>query len=289
MARNGGRERYQAVAADQAAAERRRRPKTPKLVFHPELAAHVERRLRDDKASPYTIAHDLAGDGAAVTVSPETIYQAVYGHGRRGLPTGLHVHLHRQRRCRKKRRLAGEAEKASPLGLFRPIASRPESVDERGEPGHWEGDLIIGAANRSAVVTLIERVSRYNLLGDLPEGATAEGVLACLIELFDQMPPELRRTLTWDQGREMCRWADPEVVSGLEVYFCHPHSPWQRPVNENFNGLVRRWLPKSTDLAVYTQEDLDAISRQINTMPRRSLQGDTAAHRYHALTVASTT
>lgn len=289
VARNGGRKRYRAAAAERRAAERRRRPKTPKLVAHPELADHIVTRLAGEKVSPYTIASDLAGEGAEVRVSPETIYQAVYARGGRGLPVGLHVHLHRRRRRRKHRRRDAASKKAGPLGGFRPIVSRPQAADERIEGGHWEGDLIMGAGNRSAVVTLIERTCRYCLLGDLPEGPGADGALACLIELFDRVPPELRRTLTWDQGREMSRWADLEDATGLQVYFADPHSPWQRPVNENFNGLVRRWLPKGTNLGIYSQDDLDALSRRINRMPRRSLQADTATHRYHALVVASTT
>lgn len=287
VARNGGREAYRAAKADRRARRQRRRPKVPKLVADSELAAHVTRRLKTDKASPQTIFRDLIGQGAEATVSHETIYRAVYAHGKEGLEKGLHVHLHRRRRCRKRRRMPNQPPKASPLGAFRPIRLRPAGVAERVEAGHWEGDLIIGANNRSAVVTLIERVSRYNLLGDLPEGATADCVLACLVELCQRIPEGLRRTLTWDQGREMARWAHLEAAVGVDVYFADPHSPWQRPVNENFNGLARRWLPKGTDLSVHTQDDLDHISRNINTIPRRSLNWDTATDRYHAL-VATT-
>ncbi len=142
----------------------------------------------------------------------------------------------------------------SPLGDFCLIHRRPEIAQARSELGHFEGDLIIGARGASAVVTLVDRASRFNLLGSLPNGHDATEVLACLLELFDRVPEELRRTLTSDQGREMARWSDRAELSGIEVYFCDPHSPWQRPTNEAFNGLVRRWLPKSTDLAIHAQD-----------------------------------
>ena len=286
VSRNAGRERYQATAAERRAQRCRARPKQTKFQFDPTLARRVENRLAA-KDSPMTIARALAAEGSPL--SHETIYRAIYAHGRRGLAAGLHAHLHRRRRCRKRRLAKGEqAKKASPLGNFNPISSRPEIAGTRSEVGHFEGDLIIGERGRSAVVTLVDRASRFNLLGDLPRDHGADSVLACLVELIGRVPPELRRTLTWDQGREMARWHELVELSGIQVYFAEPHSPWQRPSNEAFNGLLRRWLPKSSNLSVYDQDDLDAISHQINTMPRRSLRWQSAHECYHRATVALT-
>jgi len=156
----------------------------------------------------------------------------------------------------------------------------------------WQGaparPNIIGAANRSAIVTLVERTSRFSLLGNLADGYSADAVLSCLVELFDRVPPELARTLTWDQGREMARHRDLALTSDLDVYFAEPHHPCQRATNENFNGLVRRYVGKGTDLSVYSQKDLDAISHRINTMPRRLHRWESAQDRYNAAIVALT-
>ena len=163
-----------------------------------------------------------------------------------------------------------------------------EIASARTETGHFEGDLIIGARGASAIVTLIDRASRYNLIGDLPEGHDATSVLACCIELLERVPARLRRTLTWDQGTEMARHDDLAGAVGIDVFFAEPHSPWQRPSNENFNGLLRRYVGKGTDLGVYSQQDLDKISHRINTMPRRIHQWDSAADHYNAAVVALT-
>ena len=286
VSRNGGRDRYRATAAERRAGRCRRRPKQTKFRADPALTERVEQRLAA-KDSPVTIARALRAEG--ISVSHETIYKGVYAHGRRGLAAGLHTHLHRRRRCRKHRRGEGaQVRRVSPLGAFNPITARPEIASLRSEVGHFEGDLIIGTAGRSAVVTLVDRASRFNLLGDLPEDHGAESVLACLVELLDRVPEDLRRTLTWDQGREMARWPALVELSGIDVYFAEPHSPWQRPSNEAFNGLLRRWLPKSSDLSIYGQDDLDRISHQINTMPRRSLQWESAHDCYHRAAVALT-
>jgi len=150
----------------------------------------------------------------------------------------------------------------------------------REEIGHFEGDLIIGARGRSAVITLVDRATCFAVLGQLPYSHDAGTVLDRLTQLFARLPDAGYNTLTWDQGREMARWADLEHATGIAVYFADPHSPWQRPVNENFNGLIRRWLPKSTDLSIYSQDDLDTLARHINHMPRRSL-GWAHAHRHY--------
>lgn len=291
VARNGGRLRYCAADAGIRAVQKRSRPKLTKFQLNRPLTNHVEARLVA-LDSPTTIAIELARAGGigGVTVSPETIYQGIYSHGHRGLATGLGSKLHRQRSRRKRRCRAGEVPKTkgSPLGLFNLIGLRPDSADDRIEPGHWEGDLIIGAKNASAIVTLVERTTRMNMLGDLPEGHDAESVLACCIELLERVPVGLRRTLTWDQGREMARHRDLEGAVGIDVFFADPHSPWLRPTNENFNGLLRRYVGKGTDLSVYSQLHLDRISHRINTMPRRLHQWESAADRYNAAIVALT-
>jgi IS30 family transposase len=280
IGRNGGRAAYSAVAAQARAEVERHRPKCPKLVADPELAGHVTARL-EAKDSPMTIARELAAGthGITAAVSHECVYAAIYGHGRRGLARGLHKHLHRRRRCRKRRLRAGEtpaAPKKGPLGVFNPISARPPAATDRSEVGHLEGDLILGSYNRSAIVTVFDRASRYVWLADLPEGHDADATLAAVIELCERIPEPLRRTLTWDQGTEMARWADLVTAVGIDVYFAEPHSPWQRPTNENGNNLLRRYVGKGTNLNIYTPADLRAIEYRLNTMPRRSLHWNTA-------------
>jgi len=166
------------------------------------------------------------------------------------------------------------------VGAFRPVATRPEPAAAREEIGHFEGDRIIGARGRSAVITLVDQATCFALLGQLPSSHDAGTVLDRLTQLSARLPDTGYHTLTWDQGREMAAWADPEDAGGIAVCFADPHSPWQRPVNENFNGLIRRWLGKSTDLSIYSQDDLDTLARHITHMPRRSL-GWAHAHRHH--------
>ena len=288
VARNGGRDAYRAVAAQARADAERARPKVPVLVADPALAAHVEARLRA-KDSPMTIAVELATGvfpEVAGVVSHESIYQAVHAHGTRGLPKGLHTGLHRGRRCRKHRPPAGIEPPATtgPLGLFNLIGLRPADADGRERVGHLEGDLIVGAFNRSAIATVFDRASRHLWLADFPEDHGADATLAALVELIDRIPEPLRLTLTWDQGREMARHRDLAELAGIDIYFAEPHSPWQRPTNENGNGLIRRYVGKSTNLATFTADDLRAIEHRINTMPRRSLHWSTAATVYgHAV------
>ena len=282
--RNGGRQAYSVIAAGARAEAMRRRPKQCRLAADVELAAVVTERL-EAKDSPMTIARELAAGthGMTAGISHECIYQAVYAQGERGLRRGLHEGLHRRRRRRKHRtRDTAPASKASPLGTFNPISARPAIADERQQIGHFEGDLILGSYNRSAIVTVFDRASRYLWMADLPEGHGAEAVLAALVETLERIPPGLRRTITWDQGSEMARHADLTHLTGIDVYFADPHSPWQRPTNENGNGLIRRYVGKGTNLNVYTPADLRAIETRINTMPRRSIHWATAQDLYHA-------
>ena len=289
LERNGGAARYSAVAA-QARADGRWRRQRPTCFQHDlALSTHVEARLRA-LDSPMTISVKLdQGVYPAVSgrVSHETIYAAVYAHGRAGLPAGLHGCLHRRRRCRR-RRVTGETPtKTGPLGLFNLIGLRPAVAADRREVGHLEGDLITGSFNRSAIVTVFDRASRYLWLADLPEGHGADSVLAALVELLDRVPVPLRRTLTWDQGSEMARHATLAQLTGIDVYFAEPHSPWQRPTNENGNGLLRRYVGKGTDLSVHTITDLRRIEHRINTMPRR-IHGWTSAATIYNAAVAPT-
>jgi IS30 family transposase len=170
---------------------------------------------------------------------------------------------------------------------MKPIRQRPATVETRRQAGHWEGDLIIGAGQRSAIATLVERKTRYAVLVPLPSGHAAASVADALITAFTALPARLRRTLTWDQGNEMFQHARIEQATGLRIYFADPHSPWQRGTNENTNGLIRYYLPKGTDLSGYSQHDLDAIAGKLNTRPRRTLGYATPAEALNNLLVAT--
>lgn len=284
--RNGGRHAYTASGAQARADSQRARPKTPLLAGDPDLAAHVSERLAA-KDSPMTISVELARGVHRITarVSHETIYTAAYAPAEHGLERDCWKGLHRRRRRRKPRHQADPGP--GPLGNYRPLSDRPPAAENRSEVGHLEGDLIVGSYNRSAIITVFDRASRHLWLADFIDDHGADATLAALVELLERIPEPLRRTLTWDQGREIARWADLETFTGIATYICDPHSPWQRPTNENGNGLIRRWLPKSTDLSVHTPADLRAIEHRINTIPRRTLNWQTAHDVYHQ-TVAMT-
>ena len=216
--------------------------------------------------SPHAAAADLREAG--MSVCAETIYRACYANdARSGLPAGSWAKL--PRRCRRRRpRSVAQAQKPSPLGQYRPIADRPADVEDRTEPGHWDRDLIVGKANLTAAVTLAERTSRYAVTAALPDGYSAPQVAAAVTAALGRQPAALVRTLTWDQGRETARRADIEAALGIEVFFCEPRSPWQRPTNEHTNALLRRWLPKGTSLDI-AQLRLSVIDDKLNHMPRR--------------------
>ncbi len=283
--RNGGRRGYRPVAAEERARRCRGRPKVPKLWQHARLGRRVGAELTAGY-SPAAIAARLRAEGG-VSVCHETIYRALYHDEFRGVSVLAHQCL-RTRRRRRQRRLARQT-RARQFGGFRLIDERPGHVWDRAEPGHWEGDLIIGANRRSAVITLVERTSRLVVLGALPgRRHTADAVAKQLIELFATVPPALAKTLTWDQGMEMARWQQTQAATGVEIFFCHPHSPWQRPSNENANRLIRYWLPKRTDLARHSQVDLDRVANIINTSPRRIHKWRTARAVYDDHAVALT-
>jgi IS30 family transposase len=281
ICRNGGRSDYCAIDAQRRAESELSRPKVPRLVADPVLAAHVTKRLKA-KDSPMTISIELARGvhGRVASISHECIYQAVYST-QRGLRAGLHARLHLKRRCRKHRGPAPVVATHS-LGSFNLIGLRPEIAAQRVEVGHIEGDLIVGSYNRSAIATMFDRTSRYAWLTKLPHAKQADGVLEALTATLRRIPSHLRVTLTWDQGSEMARHLELAERCGIDIYFAEPKAPWQRPTNENGNALVRRYVGKGTDLSVYTTRDLRVIERRINTIPRRSLNWATANDIYTA-------
>jgi IS30 family transposase len=270
LARNGGRCGYRAARAEERALERARRPKLAKLARCPRLRAGVERRLVE-RWSPQQIAARLRvdfPDDPEMRVSPETIYQSLYVQSRGALRRELSGRLRTGRSHRRPRgfRMGGS------LREIVPIAERPPEVDDRAVPGHWEGDLLIGKAGRSAIATLVERQTRFTMLVGLPQGRTAESVRVALTAQIQRLPEALRRTLTWDQSKEMAEHARFTIDSNVQVYFCDPSSPWQRGTSENTNGLLRQYLPRGEDLAGYTQPDLDHIADELNGRPRQTLE-----------------
>jgi IS30 family transposase len=269
VAANGGRSHYRAVRAHHRAYERARRPKTAKLVAGP-LASQVESWL-EEWWSPEEIARRLRiefPDDPAMRVSHETIYQSLFVQGRGELRRELHRCL---RTGRAERRPQNRAEHRGQIPGMVMISERPSEVEDRAVPGHWEGDLILGRYGRSAVGTLVERSTRYVMLLHLPDGREAAKVNEAMKKAVLSLPEELRRTITWDQGKEMSQHAAFTVDTGVSVYFCDPHSPWQRGSNENTNGLLRQYLPKGTDLSVHSAEDLAGIARSLNNRPRETL------------------
>jgi IS30 family transposase len=267
---NGGRRRYRAVRAEDRAWRAGRRPRAAKLARNRRLRNVVERLLLD-LWSPQQIAWQLRHDhpdDPEMWVSHETIYQSLFVQGRGALRAELHRCL---RTGRARRRPAGRATSFGHIRDMVLLSERPAEIEDRAVPGHWEGDLIIGKATRSAIGTLVERQTRYVLLFRLPDGRTAEAVRTALTSTILRLPEELRLSLTWDRGSEMYEHLRFTLDTGVIVYFCDPHSPWQRGSNENTNGLLRQYFPKGTDLSVHSQAELDAVARQLNGRPRQTL------------------
>ena len=265
----GGRRDYRAWRAHCEAERRARRPKVAKLAACPRLRAVVEEWL-GEWWSPQEIARRLRAefpDDPMMRVSHETIYQSLYVQGRGALRRELAACLRSGRALRRPR---GSAPRPPHIRDMVMISERPAEVEDRAVPGHWEGDLIMGANNASAIATLVERSTRYVMLGKLAD-KRAETVREVLTGLILRLPEELRRSLTWDQGREMAEHLRFSVETDVAVYFCDPHSPWQRGSNENTNGLLRQYFPKGTSLRRYTQEDLDRTAASLNNRPRETL------------------
>jgi transposase, IS30 family len=267
-----GRRGYRAWRADSEAIERSHRPKPAKLAVDSRLCREVERGLRA-QWSPQQIAARLICDypnDPEMRVSHETIYRTLFIQARGALRKELTACL-RTGRAQRRPHMRTEQSGVGRLRNMILISDRPPEVEDRAVPGHWEGDLIIGKGGRSAIGTLVERSSRYVVLLHLPHGRTAEDVRAALTRQISKLPAELRRTLTWDQGNEMADHVRFSTDTHMEVYFCDPHSPWQRGSNENTNGLLRQYFPRKSDLSLHSAAHLNAVARQLNNRPRQTL------------------
>jgi IS30 family transposase len=275
--RNAGRAQYRACAAERRCLQVGHRPKAAKLAQCPRLRTAVEAKLAV-KWSPQQIAEWLPIAYPAdpeMRVSHETIYLSLYVQGRGALRYELHRALRTGRAVRRsKKALPGVLGKLSNMVL---ISERPAEVEDRAVPGHWEGDLIMGT-RKTCIGTLVERSTRYVMLLKL-EKNTAAAVRTAMSRKILRLPAELRRSVTWDQGKEMADHLRFTVDTGVQVYFCDPKSPWQRGTNENTNGLLRQYFPRLTNLSVYTERDLDAVATELNERPRQTLGWMTPSQR----------
>jgi transposase, IS30 family len=260
---------YSPSIAQQRFEARLARPKTAKLAQHDRLRVEVAAKLSQNH-SPEQISHRLVADfpdDPEMRVSHETIYQSLYVQGRGALKRELTRHLRTGRSLRKPQRKSGQR-----LGRIKDMVSisdRPAEVEDRAVPGHWEGDLIIGEDSRSAIGTLVERKTGFVLLLHLPDDHGALAVQRAMIAKMSELPQLLRRTLTWDQGIEMANHVQIAAATDLDIYFCDPHSPWQRGSNENTNGLLRQYFPKGTDLSRWGPGYLDYVAAELNNRPRK--------------------
>jgi IS30 family transposase len=278
--RNGGRRRYRAQRAEEAAWERARRPKPSKLFLSFSLRAIVEEKLKL-RWSPQQISHWLHRtypDDSSMQVSHETIYLSLFVQSRGALRRELCAHLRRGQRVRRPRKQRPKRQGQGQIPDKIMISERPAEVEDRAVPGHWEGDLLLGK-RPTGIATLVERSTRYCQLVALPEGLSAEPVRTALQASIGSLPAQLRRSLTWDQGKEMIEHLQFTVDSGVSVYFCDPRSPWQRGSNENTNGLLRQYFPKGSDLGAVSQAQLDRVAAELNGRPRQTLGWMTPAER----------
>jgi IS30 family transposase len=262
--------RYRATRADDRACLAALRPKPAKLACNPRLRRAVVGML-EDSFSPQQISARLKLEhphDPEMRIAAETLYQSLYVQSRGRLRKDLARYL-RSGRSKRKPRHGPTGQGRIPAMVS--ISARPAEVQDRAVPGHWEGDLIVGKANRSYIGTLVERQTRYVMLSYLGNDASTETVTAKIAAQIVRLPEHLRLSLTWDQGREMARHLEFTITTGVKVYFCDPHSPWQRGSNENTNGLLRQYFPKGTDLAVHGQLELDRVAAELNRRPRQTL------------------
>ena len=278
--RNGGRRDYRANEADQAAWDRAYRPKRCKLAENRALARIVAKKLRK-LWSPEQIAGWLKRtypDDENFQVSYETIYRSLFIQARGALKKELLQHLRRRRATRRSRHHTQKTDNHGRILDTVSISERPASAEDRAVPGHWEGDLISGSGN-TYIATLVERHTRYVMLAKVDSKKT-ETVINALIKQAHKLPQELYKSLTWDRGKEMADHKRFSLATDIDVYFCDPQSPWQRGSNENTNGLLRQYFPKGTDLSVHSQAKLNAVARQLNERPRKTLDYETPAERF---------
>ncbi len=284
---DSGRRGYRANTADQAARERAHRPKPCKLAQNRALARIVAKKLQLNWA-PEQIAGWLKRtypDDENYQVSHETIYRSLFIQARGALKKELLQHLRRKRAMRRSRHNTQKTADHGRITDTVSISERPALVADRAVPGHWEGDLIFGTRD-TQIATLVERHTRYVMLAKVKSKDT-ETVINALIKQAHKLPRELYQSLTWDRGSEMADHKRFTLATDIDVYFCDPQSPWQRGANENTNGLLRQYFPKGTDLSVHSQAKLNAVARQLNERPRKTLDFETPAERFSQC-VAST-
>ena len=278
--RNGGQQCYRASQADQAAWDRGRRPKTCRLAENRTLAHIVAGKLQL-LWSPEQIAGWLKRtypDDETFQVSHETIYRSLFIQARGVLKKELLQHLRRTRAMRRSRHHTQKTDDRRRIHDAVSISERPATVEDRAVPGHWEGDLLCGTGS-SQIATLVERHTRYVMLVKVAS-KDAETFANTLVKNARKLPQELYKSLTWDRGTEMADHKRFTLATDIKVYFCDPQNPWQRGTNENTNGLLRQYFPKGTDLSGYSQAKLNAVARQLNERPRKTLNYETPAERY---------
>ena len=276
VARGGGRDAYRPVSSQRRAELRRARPRRRRLEAPGPLRDRIAAELRLGR-SPAAVCADLAAEEAPGRPCCETLYQAVYSGA-----LGVKANECLRTRRRHRRRRGDRNPRSRPAGPN--ISQRPAAADDRSEAGHWEADQIIGAHNRSSMIWLVERRTRYAIAVTMPDGYTADAALAGLIEGFEQIPAHLRRSVTFDCGSEWAHWPTLAAHYGLKVWFCDPRSPWQRGQVENHNRQARRWFPRGTDLSLVAPADAQHTADILNHQRRRSLNHHSPAHLYNALT-----